>query len=127
MGYWSQSEKITVPNGGTATFTLKYSSPLERLTIWAVSGNRTLTNMTVQPQLNGVNFGGPTNIVGAVAADLVLSNGGSSRENVLFPTVPAAKVPGTLDGFTLTVLLSNAGASPESITMIASAIEHNGG
>ena len=128
MGYWQQVEKLTIANGTSQTFTLKYSSPLERLTIWAISGQRVLANVSFQPQLNGINFGGATVIVGTKAADIIYSSGGAANENAILPAPPRQKVvEAAFDAFTFAVVIANAGGASIDVTMMATAIEHNGG
>lgn len=110
---WRQIERLTVPAGDDATFTLKgFPLALAGLTVWAVSGSRTLTDMTFQPQINGVTYGASTNIAAAVAAEVVY--GGGLDTDVVPETGPA-----TVDPFIFTVLLSNAGGSDEDVTIVA--------
>ncbi len=124
---WQQIEKITVANGGTATFTLAHNAPLERLTIWANSNGRTMANVSFQPQINGNSFGAPTPLVGVVAADLIYTSGGAATENALIPYVhPRLRKLQTSDPFVISVLITNAGASPIQVTMMALGVEHNG-
>lgn len=127
MGFWQRIEKINVPNGTPKRFTLRYQSPLERLTIWAISGPRVLVNVTFQPQLNSINFAPATIIAGAQAADIIYSSGGASAENAIIPFVHPDKAPGTYDPFLFEVLITNGDATAIDVTMIATAIEHNGG
>lgn len=120
---WQDIKRLTVPHGGTATFTLPHQAPLERLTIWAISGPRTITNMSFQPKINGANYGAAVTVVGAVAAKIVLSSGGATSENNLIPyTRP--DIGSTADPFTMTVVVSNAGANDEDITLMAVALQH---
>lgn len=121
MRPWSQAERFTVAGtGGTATFTLNYNGILSNLTIWAVSGAN-LTNMSAQPQVNGVNLGSAVSFVAAEAASVVYSSGGGTAENELLPlSAPApdatSAVPHT---FTFSVLLTNSHTAAEDVTLYA--------
>jgi hypothetical protein len=114
MREFRHNEQITVPGSGTATFTLRnVSQALSGLTIWAVSGGRTIANLTFQPQINGQDFGGSTAIVGAVALDVVYAGG--SDKNV----IPGSGANSPADPFNFTVLITNADASDALITIYA--------
>jgi hypothetical protein len=126
MAYWQQQEKIDVPGSGSATFTLKSNAPLERLTIWAVSGDRVLVSMTFQPQINGENFGSASSVVGAKAADVIYASGGAAAEDLMVPFVHPDKVPRDLDRFVFSVKITNNDATTASVTMLAAAVAHQG-
>ena len=102
-----QVERVIATSGSTGTFTLRnLPLALNGLTIWAVSGGRVLTDLTLQPQVNGVNFGGSVNFTAAVAAGVIYSGG--VDEDIL----PRNEVNATtgLDPFVFTVLVTDAGA-----------------
>lgn len=123
---WQSFQKLTVPAAGTQTFTINTQAPVERLTIWAVSSNRVLTNMTFQVQVNGVNYNTAVNVTAAVAADVVYRSGGASADDDILPVVHARQVAAGIDPFVLSVLVSNAGGAPESVTLMAVGLQHQG-
>ena len=119
---WQWQSKVTVPGGGTATVTLSSGRPLlERLTIWTSSGNRVLTNMSHQVRINGKSYGAAVAIVGAKAADVVVDSGTTGR------IFPRGVTTGVVDPFVLDVLLTNAGLSPEDVTIYFAAVGRDGG
>jgi len=128
---WTHTKKVSVPGGGgTLAVALPPSRPvLEQLTIWASSGSRVLSNMTFQARVNGKNFGASANVTGAVAADVVLAMNGATRDQVLLPTrsssFTAADTPH--DKFEFDVLLTNAGAGAEEVTLYFVGIGRDGG
>lgn len=124
---WQWQKKVTVPNAGTATVALPGGRPLlEGLTLWASSGSRVLTNMTCQPRINGKNYGSSTAFVAAKAADPIMDATATGR------VLPVGKgtmttVDTSADPFDFDVLLTNAGAAPEDITLYFAAIGRDGG
>lgn len=123
--FWQQAEKITVPAVGTATFSLKRNSPLERLTIWAISDRRVIANLSLQVQVNGQAYNPPIVIVGVRAADVIYRSGGAVAENDMIPYVPAGRTP-AVDPFVFDVVLTNADAVEVAITMFAIGVYHQG-
>lgn len=121
---WQQQQRITVPGGGTARFSLKPNAPLERLTIWAVSGTRDLVNMTFQPQINETNYGSSTAVLAQPAADVVYRSGGANFENDLIPFV-SRSMP-SIDPFNFSVLITNADATAADVTIFANGLHHQG-
>ena len=117
MALWHHEEQITVSGSSTARFSFQPQAVLDNLTIWAVSNTRTIANLTFQPQINNANFGSSVAIVGAVAKTVVYSSGGASAENNLLPFRPATSL--TIDPFTFSVLITNADASPATVTLYA--------
>lgn len=119
---WQAIKRVTVPHGGNIAVALPPSRPvLDKLTIWASSGARSVTNMTFQPRVNGKSLGGSTNIAGAVAADVIFAMHGASFDQVLLgysklDVSPNAPQPG-LDALEMDVLVSNAGAGDEDVTV----------
>lgn len=122
---WQHAERLTIAAAGTATFTVPRNCPLDRLTIWAVSGTRQLTNMDFQAQINGENYNPVVTITAAEALDVIYRSGGASSENDLIPYIPANQRT-TLDPFDITILVTNNGGAAESVTMFAVGIQHQG-
>jgi hypothetical protein len=119
---WQAVKRVTVPHGGNIAVALPPSRPvLDKLTIWASSGARPLTNMTFQTRVNGKNLGGSVSIVGAVAADVVFAMAGASFDQVLVPysknDVSLNAAQPALDPLEMDVLVSNAGASDADVTI----------
>lgn len=88
---WKNIQKLTVPNNGSVVFTFPGGRPLlEKLTIWALSGDRSVSGLTFQPRINGVNFGASVAHAGpGVLAQIVLQDvQGSPTENMVLPPVP---------------------------------------
>lgn len=125
---WQWQKKVAVTNGTPEVVSLPIGRPLlEKLTIWASSGARTLTNMSCQPRLNGVNFGAATNIAGAPAATLVFD---SEAEGHIMPHgLGTMDAPDTrADPFDFDVLVTNtAVGTTESITLYFAAVGRDGG
>ena len=124
---WQKVQKISVPAGGTAVVSLPPNRPvLERLTIWASSGMRTLSNMTFQARANTKNYGASVNVTGARAADVVMDSGANGR---LFAvgkgSLTAPLTAG--DALEYDILLSNAGGSAEEVTLYFVGIGRDGG
>lgn len=117
---WQQTKQITVPGSGTATFSLARGTVLDRLTIWAVSNKRVITNLSFQPQVNGNNFGSAVAVTGTAAFHVVYASGGTNNDRQI-PFKPPALGVGELDPFDFTVLITNADASPAIITIYAAA------
>lgn len=115
MPAFRQVEKFLIADSTTATFTLRNMSlAILGLTIWAVSGERPLTDMTFQPQLNGEDFGSSTNVLAAVASDVVYAGG--VDEDVL----PEDAGSATVDPFVFSVLVTNSSGGPtEDVTLYA--------
>jgi hypothetical protein len=124
-GQWQQIKKLTVPAGGTATFTLTQNAALERLTVWALSGYRTLTNMNFQVKVNGADYNtvAPVTITSDIASDVIYRSGGAFAENDLIPYIPAG-IKDEVDSFDFTVVCTNAGGVAETVTIIACGIHH---
>lgn len=118
------AKRYTVPNAGSVRVPLPTNLALEQFTVWATSGDRTLTAMTVQPQMNEANFGSSTVFTAAKAAVAVyISN--STRDQMLIPKIPASQAD-AVDRLDFSILLSNAHTSPESVTIIFVGIQHQG-
>lgn len=124
---WQQQKKITVAGTNTATFTLNFNTPLERLTIWVSSGDRSIVNLSFQNQINGVNLGAAVTVVGAKAAKVIFSSGGAAAEDNMIPWVDPTKTPDVFDRFVFSVLITNADAAPAVVTVLAVGIQHQGG
>lgn len=124
-GFWQQAERISVPGAGTAVFTVKRNSPLERFTIWAVSGGRVLVNMTFQARINGLTYNPAVNIAAAAAADVIYRSGGGVSENDMIPYVEPRNID-TLDPFVVDVLMTNADATAALVTIFAVGCTHQG-
>jgi hypothetical protein len=126
-GHIKQIKKLTVPAGGTATFTLAHNADLERLTVWALSGYRVLTNMNFQVKINGADYNtvAPVTIVATNAADVVYRSGGAFAENDIIPNIPAS-LRDEVDPFDFTVVCSNTGGVAETVTIVACGIHHQG-
>ena len=121
---WRQAQKLTVPAGGSATFTLADSRPmtLSHFTVWALTGSRVLSgNLTVQAMLNGTNL----------TPALIAPSGAAFNNRVFSPTVfsgndyslllfPASV--GGLDPVTLSFEFSNAGASDLDVSVYATGL-----
>lgn len=122
---WQHAEQFTIAAAGTATFTVPRNCPLDRLTIWAVSGNRVLASMNFQTQINGKNYNPVVTITAAEALDVIYRSGGASSENDLIPFVPANQRT-QLDPFDITVLITNNDEADASVTMFAVGIQHQG-
>jgi hypothetical protein len=122
VSYFQQAQKISVPGAGSATFTLRIQAPIDRLTIWAVSGTRTITNMSFQAQINGRNFRAAVPIAAAVAAHLIYQSGGGTVDNLLIPFNAHNAATGTPDPFVFTIAISNAHGSAEEVTLYASGL-----
>jgi len=118
MNLYQQEERITVPGSGTARFTLAFPALVDNLTIWAVSGSRTIANLSFQVQINAVNYNAATTVVAAVAADVIYRSGGASTENDLIPLRPSGRAL-TLDPFTFSVLITNADVADAVVTLYA--------
>ena len=131
--FWQQAKTFTLAPAGTGVFALNPRSPLERLTIWAVSGSR-VVSFTLQPRVNAQAQGAATVIAAAVAHDVVYRSGGASAEDDILPFVsPTDLAPGAtgaapklLDSFTFDILITNNGGTAASITLLAVACEHVG-
>lgn len=122
---WQRSEKITVPGGGgTAVFTVPQNCPLERMTIWAVSGSRVVT-MTFQTRINGNNYNTLKTVTALAACDVIYRSGGAATENDLIPYVSAADRL-VFDPFDVSVLITNNAGSAETVTMFAVGVQHQG-
>ena len=117
MSSWQQPEQFTIQDGETATFTLRPPSVLSNLTIWAVSGPRTLEDVEFQVQINGHAHGAAVTVTSAAAKTVVYD---SSDKNYLIPFIRALDV-GERDPFTLSVLISNDGEDPVTLTIFACA------
>jgi len=128
---WKHYEKVTVPAGGDATFVIPTASRphLEKLTIFALSGARVVGALTFQPQINGEDFGVfVVSGAGALAEVVFQSIVGTVSESLVLPTVPVGPYHSdgsALDPLVFSVLVSNAGAAPYTITMAAAAIGRN--
>lgn len=88
---WKHIKKLTVPDNGSVVFAFPNGRPLlEKLTIWALSGDRSVQSLTFQPRVNGQNFGASVNFAGpGVLAQIVLQDVvGSITENMVLPPVP---------------------------------------
>lgn len=120
---WQWHTRVSVPAAGTAAVMLPLGRPLlERLTVWASSGARTLTNMTCQPRINQKNFGSSTAFVAARAADPIFDATATGRVLPVGVTVLSVADP-----FVFDVLLTNAGGADESVTLYFAAIGRDGG
>lgn len=118
MAYWQEAKKITVPGNGTATFGFVHHAPLDRLTIWAVSGARTIANLSFQPQINGQNYADAVPMTGSIISALIFGSGGALKDNNLFPFRPPPYAA-SLDPFDLSVLITNGDADPADVTLYA--------
>lgn len=90
MGFFQQSERLNIATG-VATFTLKNNVALDNLTIWVV-GQQPTTDITVQPQINGVNFGSSTtvtNAAGKARSIVFVANNATDGRRI----IPANKGP----------------------------------
>lgn len=121
MAFWQQERKLTVPGSGTARFVLDRQAVLDRVTIWVVSGARTVANLSFQVQINRRNFNSAVTVVGAVAADVIFQSGGAATENDLIPFRPAARRD-ALDDFEFSVLATNADAAAVEVTFYATGL-----
>lgn len=126
--FWQQQEKVTIAGAGTTSFQLRPNTPLERLTVWVVSGPvRTVANLSFQPRINGVNFGAPVVIAGVIAAQAILTSGGATVENRMFPYVPPRAVAdASLDPFVIDIFITNADANPATVTLLVVGVAHVG-
>lgn len=125
MGYWQSAKQVTVPNGQSVSVVMPASDIRNRMTVWAISGARPLTNMTFQPQINGQNYGSSSTVSSAVAAKVIFSSGGAASENNLLPFTPpnaVAQLSANLDPFAFSVLVTNNGSVPEIVTLYAVAL-----
>lgn len=127
--YWQNQERMTVAAAASSTFSVSYPWGASRLTIWAVAPAN--VTMTLQPQINGINFGPATTVAAAPLADLVFSSGGSATEDVMLPvalvsTKMAAPTASYANPhpFNFTVLVSNTGAAEADLTLYACARLH---
>jgi len=120
---------MTVAAAASTTFSVDYPWGASRLTVWAIAPAN--VTMTLQPQINGINFGLATLVAAAPLADLVFSSGGSSAEDIM---LPAALVSTTMAAptasyanphpFNFTVLVSNTGGAEADLTLYACARLH---
>lgn len=115
--HWQREEEFTIDAGDSARFELYNNNAIERLTVWAVSANAELEDIVFQPEINRVSFGAPTNVVDAVAADLIYNSGGSAHENAIIPKTAKLK---------FSVLITNNGATAATVTLIACGNQHTG-
>lgn len=130
---WQSAQRLTVAAAGTGIASLPTGRPvLEKLTVWAVSGNRVLANVSFQPRVNGVALGSAVNVVAAAAATLVYEPASGQR---LIPTqkgtlaAPSTGPSGAVnaDAFQFDVLVSNAGASSIDVTVYFVGVGRDGG
>jgi|OM-RGC.v1.027940712 hypothetical protein len=121
MSVWRQAERITVPDGGSATFTLAPSRPLvlNKLTIWATTGQRVLTgDMTFQARINGKSLGSLVTVASGVTVnDVIYVQGGDESDN-LIPQSSGAPV----DPFVFDILISNAAGTDMDVSIYAAAV-----
>lgn len=132
-GYgWTQLESLTIPNAGSVDFTLSPSRPvLEKLSIWALSGARSLAaGLTFQLRLNGQPIGAAVAPGAGVLAEAVVQDVvGSATENWIIPpsrNTDAVNLASGFDPFVLTVSVANATGAEVKVTMVASAIGRGG-
>jgi hypothetical protein len=127
---WQWQKKVAVTNGTPVAVALPGGRPLlEKLTIWASSGARTLTNMSCQPRINGKNFGAAVAFVAAKAADPIFDSNAVGR---ILPVskggAPADSTGAPVDPFDFEVLLTNAApATTEEVTLYFAAVGRDGG
>lgn len=126
--FWSHKKKLTVPGSGSISYILPGETPLERLTIWAISGQRNIPGLTFQPQINGVNFNTPTVVAGAQAADIVYASGGAATEDAIIPATfkPSGSNAENLDPFVFSILITNQDTNDIPISMYTVAVVHTG-
>lgn len=115
-----QIEQVVAAQNGNATFTLRnIPLALNGLTIWAVSGGKVITDLTFQPQINGIDFGGSVQVAAGVAANVVYSGG--VDEDIL--PEDAGNGAAGIDPFVFTVDVLDAGndanASTRTVTIYA--------
>jgi hypothetical protein len=126
-----QVKKVTVAAGGTLSVPLESNMPVDRLTIWAVTGTRKIS-MTFQPRVNGVSFGAATTIgAAAVAATTLYTSGGATKEDIIIPqpsapaiTTPPDQVP---DPFVFDIFITNNdGVNAGTVTLYFCGYNHTG-
>jgi len=130
--YWQAQERMTVPGNQSTTFSIAYPWGCSRMTVWAIAPlNLTIT---LQPQINGINFGSATTVTGAPLADLVFSSGGSSAEDIMMPALlksATLAAPGSprrdVHPFNFTVLVTNGAVADADLTLYACARLHTNG
>ena len=130
---WQQTNTVTVAGTGTQVVALAPSRPiLEKLTIWATSGRRTIASLTFQARINRVNFGTAVTITAAIAADPVCGQGVTYAGELLIPQgvggldAPDQSSPRT-DPFQFDMLISNGDAAAATVTLYFTAIGRDGG
>ena len=112
-----QVSQVTVAAAGSTVVTFANRELVEKLTVWASSGARTLSNMTFQPQINGVALGASSNVSAAVAALSIYT-----AANLIWPVDSSRGDP-----MIFSVLVSNAGAGSETVTLIFAGVGRDGG
>jgi hypothetical protein len=114
VGFFLQEEAVQI-TGGSGRFTLKSNVSLDNLTIWVVGLAPDTNDVTAQPQINGVNFGGSTVVAAAAGrarSVVFLANNPTDGRRIIPPNRGPGKKPLTpvsaqVSPFEFSVLLTS--------------------
>jgi hypothetical protein len=122
---YQQEVQVTVPATGSVDVPIQYNSVLEKLTVWAASGPRVVTGLSVQARLNGVNVGAAVPITGVAAATLVFQAAGGAQDGFLLPV--GKLVSQGVDPFVFDLSITSTHTAAQQLTLYVAAIAHPGG
>ena len=130
---FQQVTTVTVPASLTATVLLAPSRPpLQELTVWAVSGTRTVPSLTFQARVNQQPFGTSVSVTTSPAATIVSGENVTYTGDILFPqgigmlNMPEQSSP-TIDPFDFDIFISNGDANPVTVTLYFVGVGREGG
>ena len=123
---WTKRVQLTA---GAAVLVLPITCILEKLTIWATSGARTIAATTFQLRVNGTNIGAAGSIGPGVVSGIVVQLEDGTNGSILLPApLPANRPPtGPGERDNLVIDLSIAGTGSEEVTVYVAGIAHAGG
>ena len=125
---WQWTTKVALV-GGAAVVQLPTSRPiLEKLTVWATGGQRTIAATSFQLRVNGVNVGAAGTIGAGVDSDVVIQLEDGTNGSILLPVpIPPGKGNPATPPDAFAVDISIAGTGAQEVTLYMAGIGYAGG
>ena len=125
MHGFQQKTKVTVEANDNIDVPLVHRSVLEKLTIWAVSGERSVRDLSFQVRINGVDFGAAVAFAGpAKLAEPIFRAGDGAADALL---IPVSGVIPALDPLSFVVNIASTFGTDQEVTLYFAARANPGG
>jgi len=124
---WQWTTKVALV-AGAAVVQLPASRPiLEKLTVWATGGQRTLSATSFQLRVNGVNVGAAGTLTG-IDTDIVIQLEDGTNGSILLPVpIPPGKGNPAVPPDAFAVDIAITGTGTEEVTLYMAGVGYAGG